>query len=83
MQDIVIVAAARTAVGRFGGTLAKTPATELGAAVISALLARSGVSPELAARIAARAPRVPGRPTDELRGPHDNWFTPPLGPRRT
>jgi len=27
MQDIVIVSAARTAVGRFGGTLAKTPAT--------------------------------------------------------
>ena len=46
MQDIVIVAAARTAVGRFGGTLAKTPATELGAAVISAVLARSGVAPE-------------------------------------
>ena len=46
MQDIVIVAAARTAVGRFGGTLAKTPATDLGAAVISAVLARSGVSPE-------------------------------------
>ncbi len=44
MQDIVIVAAARTAVGRFGGTLAKTPATELGAAVISALLARSGLA---------------------------------------
>ena len=46
MQDIVIVAAARTAVGRFGGTLAKTPATDLGAAVISAVLARSGVAPE-------------------------------------
>ncbi len=46
MQDIVIVAAARTAVGRFGGTLAKTPATDLGAAVISALLARSGLAAE-------------------------------------
>ena len=46
MQDIVIVSAARTAVGRFGGTLAKTPATELGAAVISAVLARAGLSPE-------------------------------------
>ena len=33
--DIVIVAAARTAVGKFGGTLAKTPAPELGAAVIA------------------------------------------------
>ena len=46
MQDIVIVSAARTAVGRFGGTLGKTPATELGAAVISAVLARAGLSPE-------------------------------------
>ena len=44
MEDIVIVSAARTAVGRFGGTLAKTPATELGAAVIKALLERSGVA---------------------------------------
>ena len=34
MEDIVIVAAARTAVGKFGGTLAKTPATDLGSAVI-------------------------------------------------
>jgi acetyl-CoA C-acetyltransferase len=41
MEDIVIVAAARTAVGKFGGTLAKTPATELGAAVIKELLSRS------------------------------------------
>ncbi|HZE91476.1 MAG TPA: acetyl-CoA C-acetyltransferase [Rhizobacter sp.] len=41
MTDIVIVAAARTAVGKFGGTLAKTPATELGAAVIAELLKRA------------------------------------------
>jgi acetyl-CoA C-acetyltransferase len=39
--DIVIVAAARTAVGKFGGTLAKTPACELGAAVIAELLRRT------------------------------------------
>ena len=39
--DIVIVAAARTAVGKFGGTLAKTPASELGAAVIKSLLERA------------------------------------------
>ena len=44
MQDIVIVAATRTAVGKFGGTLAKTPATELGAAVIAEVLKRSGLS---------------------------------------
>jgi acetyl-CoA C-acetyltransferase len=44
--DIVIVAAARTAVGKFGGTLARTPATELGATVIRALLERSGLAGE-------------------------------------
>ncbi len=43
MTDIVIVAAARTAVGKFGGTLAKTPASELGAIVLKALLERAGI----------------------------------------
>ena len=47
MQDVVIVAAARTAVGKFGGSLAKVAAPELGATVIKALLARSGIAPEL------------------------------------
>ncbi|WP_394788930.1 acetyl-CoA C-acetyltransferase [Rhodoferax sp.] len=46
MEDIVIVAAARTAVGKFGGSLAKIPATELGAHVIKEVLARSGLSAE-------------------------------------
>ena len=46
MQDIVIVSAARTAGGKFGGTLAKTPAPELGAAVIKALLERTGLAPD-------------------------------------
>ncbi len=44
MEDIVIVSAARTAVGKFGGALAKTPSPELGASVIKALLARTGLS---------------------------------------
>jgi len=43
MEDIVIVSAARTAVGKFGGSLAKTPAPELGAAVIKALMERTGL----------------------------------------
>ncbi|HEX6016802.1 MAG TPA: acetyl-CoA C-acetyltransferase [Burkholderiaceae bacterium] len=42
--DIVIVSAARTAVGKFGGTLAKTPAPDLGAIVIKAVLERAGVA---------------------------------------
>src|SRR6187551_742070 len=44
MSDIVIVAATRTAVGKFGGSLAKTPAPELGAAVIVELLKRAKLS---------------------------------------
>lgn len=40
-NQAVIVAAARTAVGKFGGTLAKSPAPELGATVIKALLERT------------------------------------------
>jgi acetyl-CoA C-acetyltransferase len=41
MSNAVIVAATRTAVGKFGGTLAKTSAPELGAVVIKELLARA------------------------------------------
>ncbi|PJB05378.1 MAG: acetyl-CoA C-acyltransferase, partial [Hydrogenophilales bacterium CG_4_9_14_3_um_filter_63_34] len=39
-NDVLIVAAGRTAVGAFGGALAGIPASELGARVIKALLAR-------------------------------------------
>ena len=42
-QQVVIVAAARTAIGNFGGALAGVAAPELGAAVIAALLERAGV----------------------------------------
>ena len=46
MSDIVIAGALRTAIGKFGGALAKTPAPELGATVIAALLARYNIKPE-------------------------------------
>jgi acetyl-CoA C-acetyltransferase len=46
MNDVVIVAALRTAIGKFGGTLAKTPAPDLGAHVIKELLERTGVPGE-------------------------------------
>jgi len=45
MNEVVITAAVRTAVGKFGGSIAKVPAADLGAHVIKALLARSGVQP--------------------------------------
>jgi acetyl-CoA C-acetyltransferase len=46
MDDIVIVAAGRTAVGKFGGTLGKIPAPELGAHVIRGVLERAKLSPD-------------------------------------
>ncbi|NHZ90165.1 acetyl-CoA C-acyltransferase [Massilia sp. CCM 8733] len=45
MEDVVIVAAGRTAVGKFGGALAKIPAAELGAHVIKHLLAKIDLDP--------------------------------------
>jgi acetyl-CoA C-acetyltransferase len=44
-DQVVIVDACRTAIGAFGGSLAGVPATELGARVIAAILARTGVDP--------------------------------------
>ncbi|MGA0610884.1 acetyl-CoA C-acetyltransferase [Caldimonas sp. KR1-144] len=49
--EIVIVAAARTAVGKFGGTLAKTPAPELGSAVIQSLLQRAKLQPDQVSQV--------------------------------
>ena len=43
MTDVVIVSAARTAVGKFGGSLAKIAAPDLGAIVIRALLERANL----------------------------------------
>ena len=43
MTNVVIVSAARTAVGSFNGAFAATPAHDLGAAVIEAVVARAGV----------------------------------------
>jgi len=45
MQEVVIVAATRTAIGSFGGQLAKVPAHELGATVIRRLLDETEIDP--------------------------------------
>lgn len=46
MQEVVIVAATRTAIGSFQGALANIPAAELGAAVIRQLLETTGLKGE-------------------------------------
>ena len=51
MQDIVIVSAARTAVGKFGGSLAKISATELGGLIIKEVVARAGIDPALVSEV--------------------------------
>src|SRR3546814_20965742 len=44
MNEVVIVAAARTAIGDFGGALKDVPPIDLGAAVIKEALARAAVA---------------------------------------
>ncbi len=51
MEDIVIVSAARTGVGKFGGSLAKIAATELGSIVIREALARAKLDPALVGEV--------------------------------
>jgi len=69
MEDIVIVAATRSAVGKFGGSLASVPATELGAQVVAALLTQTGVAPDQVGEVimgqvlAAGAGQNPARQT--------------------
>ncbi|NVF15562.1 MULTISPECIES: acetyl-CoA C-acetyltransferase [Halomonadaceae] len=46
MKEVVIVAARRTAVGAFGGSLAGIPASDLGALVIKDILSSTGVAPD-------------------------------------
>ena len=51
MDDVVIVSALRTGVGKFGGTIGNIPASSLGAKVISALLAKTGVKPDAVSEV--------------------------------
>lgn len=51
MTKVVVVAAKRTAVGSFLGTLAKVPAPDLGGIVIKALLEETGVKPEMVSEV--------------------------------
>ena len=46
MKDLYVVSCCRTAVGAFQGSLANTPASDLGAVVVKEALSRAGVKPE-------------------------------------
>jgi acetyl-CoA C-acetyltransferase len=51
MTEVVIVSAARTAIGKFNGSLAKIPAPELGAIVVRAALERGKIDPTLVSEV--------------------------------
>ncbi len=51
MEEVVIVGAVRTAIGKFSGSLAKVSASDLGAIVIRELLAKSGVKADLVSEV--------------------------------
>ena len=66
MNDVVITAALRSAVGKFGGSIAKVSAADLGAQIIKALLASTDVKPaqisevilgQVSRPVSARIPR--------------------------
>lgn len=46
MREVVIVSAARTPIGSFGGTLKSTPAVTLGAVAVKEAMKRAGITPE-------------------------------------
>ncbi|WP_313073407.1 acetyl-CoA C-acetyltransferase [Lacrimispora sp.] len=46
MREVVIVSAARTAIGSFGGSLASIPAVDLGATAAKGAIERAGINPE-------------------------------------
>ena len=46
MEKVIIASACRTAIGKFGGTLANTSAAELGAIVIKEAINRAGIAPD-------------------------------------
>ena len=47
MREVVIVSAARTPIGSFGGSLKNVPTRKLGAIVIKSAIERAGVKPEM------------------------------------
>ena len=47
MREVVIVSAARTPIGRFGGTLKTTSAVALGVAATKGVIERAGIDPSL------------------------------------
>ncbi len=69
MNDVVIVAATRTAAGKFGGSLAKISAADLGAHVIKGLIiAKTGIKPDQVSEVIIGQVLTAGNGLSMLRG---------------
>ncbi len=76
--EVVIVSAVRTPIGRFGGSLAEVPATQLGAAAVKAAVERAGIAPEVVNEVImgsvlqANLGQAPARQAAKFAGLPDN-----------
>ena len=72
MTNIVIVSAARTAVGSFGGAFANTPAYNLGSSVLQAVVSRAGVDKSEVSKTLLRQVLTAGQGQNPARQAHIN-----------
>jgi acetyl-CoA C-acetyltransferase len=66
-REVVVVAAARTAIGTFGGSLKDVPLTQLATTAVAAALARSGVAPDAVGHV-VMGNVIPTEPRDAYLG---------------
>ena len=79
MTNIVIVSAARTAVGSFGGAFASTPADALGTTVLKAIVERAGIAPSEVSETILGQVLTAGQGQNPARQAHINAGLPNIG----
>lgn len=75
MNEVVIVGAARTAIGNFGGALKDVPVVRLGGIVIKDAMKKAGLRPETDAESIACAPKALDKGVIKLELEHQDWDT--------
>ncbi|MFA5316706.1 MAG: acetyl-CoA C-acetyltransferase [Dehalococcoidales bacterium] len=73
MSEVVIVSAARTAIGNFGGALKDIPVTRLGGTVIKGAMKKAGLKPKVAAEVLGYAPKALDKGVIELERQYQDW----------
>lgn len=75
MNEVVIVGAARTAIGNFGGALKDVPVVRLGATVIKGAMKKAGLKPDVDAEALGYAPKVLDKGLINLERQNQDWDT--------